>query len=453
VLEYLVISLVTAFVPERESAQFGAQEYMIVGVASGISGVLSLFGTPTIGRLSDAVGRRNLMLLTVVVTALPACSLLFIENMLIYEGLRAASGLLTATFSLAFAMAADVTTVEQRGAAIGQIVASFGVAFSIGPLVATVMDGWTGMLGPHILAIVLTVVNIAYIWFLLPETLPQRKHSPSVCSHLRSPFETVVPMLAHPTLRLLAAIVFFVNISEMGLISLIISFLQRHLGFTPMDIAIFAVVLGVAMAASQAFMLPCLLRRFQGRTIILVATVVNAIHTAAYGLLTAKWQAFLILMLTTVAFLGFAAATHLVSRMVPPTRQGQFQGALTGIRALTNGIGPTLFGPLLAATCTSAATAAGPPPYTVDCGITFFVGAGLVLVAAVLAMFLPDESTVDAVREQVRVAARDAEQARAKTTDDVQRRLSWLSVESAAVAASEVVPGTESLLSDDHLTA
>lgn len=452
VMEFLVISLVAAFVPQRESAQFGAQEYMIVGIASGINGTLSLFGTPTIGRLSDAVGRRKLMLLTVLATALPACCLLFVDDMLIYEGLRAASGLLSATFSLAFAMAADVTTLKQRGAAIGQIVASFGVGLSLGPLIATLLNMWTGIIGPHILAIALTVGNMAYVVFVLPETLPQRKHQLSLWSQLRSPLETVLPLLTHPALRLVAFIVFFVNVTEMGLVSLLISFLQRHLGFTQMDIAIFAVALGSAMAVSQAFLLPALLHRFEARAVIIMATVVNAVQTALYGVISTKWQAFLVLLLAVIAFLGFAAATDLVSLMVPRTRQGQFQGAITGIRALTNGIGPTLFGPLLAATCTTAATAAGPPPFAIECGTTFFVGSALVLVAAVLALQLPPADTIPTVREEVRAAARHAEDSRAVSDAEIGgSRLSRLSVDSALTPDGS--SASVSLLVQDHLTA
>ncbi|KAA0155366.1 hypothetical protein FNF29_01741 [Cafeteria roenbergensis] len=407
-MEYLVLSLVASIVPALESKQFGGSEYVIVGVASGINGLLSVFGTPTIGRLSDALGRKPLMALTVVGSSLPMCILAATSNMWVYESIRAAAGLVTATFSVAFAVAADVTTPALRATAIGRVVATFGISLSIGPLVGAGLITLVGPLGPELLAVVLTVLNAAYVMLVLPETLPPAGKTQGVCKHVRSPVETMGPLLQHPALRLVGGVVFFVNVAEQGLVSLLISYLQRHLGFGSMDIGIFALALGIMMAGSQAFLLPILLKRFETRNVVVAVSAVNALHTMLYGLVREKWQVFCVLVLAVISFLGFPAIADIVSRMVPRERQGQFQGAVTGVRALTVGIGPALFGFILSETCPSSSEDGG--DFDISCSTAFFIGAALVAGGAILAMWLPSHSDLLAIAKEILALTAAAEE-------------------------------------------
>jgi len=449
-MEYLAFSLVTTTVPAMESLQFKGNEYLIVGAASGINGLLSVFGTPTIGRLSDAIGRKWLMLFTLLVTSLPTCMLIATTDMYVYESLRAVTGIAAATFSLAFAVVADVTPPAQRGAGIGRVVATLGAAISVGPLIATGLLEAFGPLGPNVSILALTAANACYVIFVLPETLPPRSEPAQVCKHLRSPLETLLPLFQHPALRLVGAVVFFVNVAEQGLISLLISYLQRHLGFGPLEISVFALVLGTLMAVSQSVLLPVLLRRFSARAVIIGACLANVAHTTLYGFATQPWQVFCILVLAAGAFLGFPAVADVVSRMTPRERQGQYQGAVTGVRALTIGIGPSLFGAVLTATCPAAAAAVR--GFDPRCAVTFLVAAALVLVAAVLALWLPREEDLGLIKEEIRALSRSAEHRAGSDATDDSETLAASSVTGGEAGAWHKAAGTALLVDSAALS-
>ncbi len=129
---------------------------------------------PTIGNLSDAFGRRPILLLAVLGQALdfllhalaPTLFWLFIA--------RALSGLCGASYTTANAYLADITAPEERAKAFGLMGAAFGLGFIMGPAIG----GLLGEYGPRVpfyVAAALCFANFLYGWFILPETLPPEK--------------------------------------------------------------------------------------------------------------------------------------------------------------------------------------------------------------------------------------------------------------------------------------
>ena len=134
------------------------------------------FGS-TIGTLSDRFGRRPVVLLSnfglgldyLLMAVAPSLGWLFCG--------RIVSGVTAASFPTAGAYIADVTPPEQRAARFGMLGAAFGLGFVIGPAVG----GWLGDISlrlPFWVAAGLSLVNAAYGYFVLPESLPQERRSP-----------------------------------------------------------------------------------------------------------------------------------------------------------------------------------------------------------------------------------------------------------------------------------
>ena len=126
---------------------------------------------PLVGALSDRYGRRPVLLLSllgfgldyIVLALAPTLAWLFVA--------RVVSGIFGASFSTGFAYIADVSPPEKRAQNFGLVGAAFGLGFIIGP----VSGGLLGELGPRVpffVAAALSLLNMAYGYFVLPESLP-----------------------------------------------------------------------------------------------------------------------------------------------------------------------------------------------------------------------------------------------------------------------------------------
>jgi len=76
-LEFLALALTRAVLPSLLLKRYGSQTYIVMGVAECVRGILAFFACPLFGKLSDVWGRRPCLLITVMGTLAPVCSLAF----------------------------------------------------------------------------------------------------------------------------------------------------------------------------------------------------------------------------------------------------------------------------------------------------------------------------------------------------------------------------------------
>jgi multidrug resistance protein len=140
---------------------------ILMGVFSGCQLVLS----PIFGQLSDRVGRRPLLLLSMV----GACiGYLIMANAQSFTWLliaRVIQGVSGASISTAQAAIADVTSGKDRARGMGLIGAAFGIGFVLGPLIGGIM-GHFSTSAPFYFAAALSALNAAMLYSRLPETRP-----------------------------------------------------------------------------------------------------------------------------------------------------------------------------------------------------------------------------------------------------------------------------------------
>ena len=128
-----------------------------------------LFG-PVLGNLSDAYGRRPVLLLSVFGLAVDYLFTAFAPNMWwLFIG-RTFAGLCGASYTTANAYLSDITKPEERAGAFGLMGAAFGLGFIIGPAIGGIL-GEYGPRVPFFAAAAVSVLNFAYGYFVVPETL------------------------------------------------------------------------------------------------------------------------------------------------------------------------------------------------------------------------------------------------------------------------------------------
>ena len=141
-LDFLVMALPGGILPIMLNDHYGPRSYIIVGYAQSLKGMLAFIGAPIIGALSDVVGRKHLFLTCVLGTASPYAALGLGCSLDTHLALFGLSGMLAATFPLAFAYICDlVPEGPARTSAIGSTIGfGLGLAFLVGPPLGSLLD-------------------------------------------------------------------------------------------------------------------------------------------------------------------------------------------------------------------------------------------------------------------------------------------------------------------------
>jgi multidrug resistance protein len=160
---------------------YGASGLELAALGS-IYSVMQFFFSPIWGRLSDRVGRRPILLLSLLGSTLSYFLFAAADTLPIIILSRALAGVFAANISTAQAYIADVTTREDRAKGMGLIGAAFGIGFTLGPPIGGISTAKLGMAAPGIIAGTLCGLNLILAWIRLRESLP-----PGVRSRNREP--------------------------------------------------------------------------------------------------------------------------------------------------------------------------------------------------------------------------------------------------------------------------
>ncbi|MCW3053642.1 MAG: Arabinose efflux permease [Chthonomonadales bacterium] len=155
----------------------------VAGALMATFSTMQFLFSPIWGRASDRYGRRPLILLSLIGSAISYFFFGMANSLAVLFAARVASGILTAaSIPTAQAYIADVTTPEKRAGGMAMIGAAFGLGFAFGPMIGGVLGqysvfGLTKLATPALFAASLALVNFVLAYFLLPESLPNRNRA------------------------------------------------------------------------------------------------------------------------------------------------------------------------------------------------------------------------------------------------------------------------------------
>jgi MFS family permease len=150
------------------SKKFGLTDFQN-GLLFASFSVCQFISTPIIGRMSDKYGRRPLLIISIIGTALSFFIMAFAHSVLFLFIARALDGLTAGNIPVAFAVISDSTEPQDRARAFGLIGSAFSFGFIFGPAIAAFTVGF-GAAVPFIIAGIITVIAVTLTYFYLPET-------------------------------------------------------------------------------------------------------------------------------------------------------------------------------------------------------------------------------------------------------------------------------------------
>lgn len=296
---------------------------------------------PVIGGLSDRFGRRPLLLASLAAFAADYVVMAYAPTLGWLVAARAVAGITGATFPTAYAYIADATPPEQRGANFGLIGMAFGFGFIIGPA----LGGFVARYGtevPFLISAGLAAANFLYGLFMLPESLPAERRRAFEWRRANPVGALIRLKNAHPVVLMLAATVFVWTLSYQSLYSIWSYHGQLRYGWNAEQVGWSLAAVGLTGAIVQGFLGRKLIPRFGQRRIIWLGILSAVAGYGIYAGADAGWMVYLGIAVSACQGLVFPCLQGLMSAEMPPSEQGELQGAVASIQSLSAIIGPPL---------------------------------------------------------------------------------------------------------------
>jgi MFS transporter, DHA1 family, tetracycline resistance protein len=336
-----------------------------------------LFG-PTMGNLSDAYGRRPLLLLAVagllvdylIMAFAPTIAWLFVGRLL--------AGFCGASYVVANAYIADVTAPEDRAKAFGMMGAAFGLGFVIGPAIG----GLLGTFGPRVpfyAAAGVSLLNLAFGFFVLPETLPPAKRrsfelvraNPIGTFKVLRTYKGVLPLCT------VMAIYFFATSVYPAIWPY---WATAKFGWNAAMIGLTLAAFGVVNAVFQGGVTGWAVKNFGEWNVALFGMIIGVIAVFGYGLAGSLTVVLVLLVVHGPEGFVHPMLTAMISKEVPADAQGEMQGAIASIQSLAMLLGTVVFSQMFGYFLLPTSPINSP-------NIAFFAAGGFAMLALVLFFF------------------------------------------------------------------
>ncbi|KAL6469510.1 hypothetical protein MHYP_G00230340 [Metynnis hypsauchen] len=404
-LEFFAWGLLTAPTLVVLHETFPKHTFLMNGLIQGVKGLLSFLSAPLIGALSDVWGRKSFLLLTVFFTCAPI-PLMKISPWW-YFAVISVSGVFAVTFSVVFAYVADITQEHERSMAYGLVSATFAASLVTSPAIGAYLSRAYGDSLVVVLASAIAMLDICFILVAVPESLPEKMRPASwgapISWEQADPFASLRKVGQDSTVLLICITVFLSYLPEAGQYSSFFLYLRQIMGFSPESVAAFIAVLGLLSIVAQTVVLSLLMRSIGNKNTILLGLGFQILQLAWYGFGSEPWMMWAAGAVAAMSSITFPAVSALVSRTADPDQQGVGQGMITGIRGLCNGLGPALYGFIfyifhveLDEVPDSGADVEHHPQLhqqsAIIPGPPFLFGACSVLLALLVALFIPEHS-------------------------------------------------------------
>jgi MFS family permease len=345
-----------------------------IGWLTGIYSGMQIIFTPILGKLSDRFGRRPVLLVSIVGTAIGFACMGFAHSLTLLFAGRIIAGITGGNIAIPQAYIADVTAPEKRSRAMGMIGAAFGLGFTFGPLIGGMMSR-ISYGAPFFFSAVLAVINAGLIYLLLPESL-SREHRAQ-----RRKEASIADVFRHGRGAMFAVVLctyFFLVIGFSIMTTLFALFTEKRFGYDAQANGYMFGFVGIVSVIVQGGLIGRLIKTFGEVNLARAGMVLTSTSLALLPL--CNGLAFLLLVsagLSAGSGIAGPPLSGLASQLVESNWQGRALGLFQSAGSMARLLGPLFGGWLLMFDLQKP---------TVHYGYTpFFAGAALCFVGVLFA--------------------------------------------------------------------
>ncbi|HEY7341395.1 MAG TPA: MFS transporter [Ktedonobacterales bacterium] len=342
-----------------------------VGLILTVYALAQFLFTPVLGALSDRFGRRPVILVSLLIEALGFALTALAGTLPLLLAARFIGGLGASNIGSAQAVVADVTAPKDRARGMGMVGAAIGLGFVVGPALGGILATFGGAV-PFWAALIVALANALLVLLFMPETRAR-----SVGRAAREPFSPFAFFAGRRRARQNPAIVRLIVVSLLFTLAFTAMeavfplFSQHIFGWKATQNGYIFTYVGVLVVIMQGGLVGQLVRRFGERGVQIAGL---ALLAAGLALLPFGVTLGVLLLALGLLSIGEGAVTPtnnaLLSLATPAEAQGEILGLSQGMAGLGRMVGPLVAGWL----------------FGISIGLPFFVGAGLVLLALLVAL-------------------------------------------------------------------
>jgi MFS family permease len=330
ILGYTIILPLLPFYAER----LGATP-TIVGTLVSAFAICQFVAGPLLGRLSDHVGRRPVLIFSQIGTLIGFLILANAHMLWLVFLSRVIDGLTAGNLSLAQAYIADVTRPSERSKSFAVIGIAFGIGFLVGPAVSAMLATDGNLSRPIYAGAALSFLSILCTYFLLPKHPvipdPEPGEAPPLPAGQRlSIFDLgqYAQYFKQPGVRLRLWQFFLFAFAFSGFVSGFALFAERRFGFHVKQVGYVFAYAGFLGIVLQGGLIGRLVKRFGDRALVYSGFIAAAIGYAALGF-TYDWR--WLVLVTIFSSYGTGVLRPAITSLVTQTGGRRDQGTLLGL--------------------------------------------------------------------------------------------------------------------------
>ena len=321
----------------------------MVGLLMATYSFTQFLAAPFWGRLSDRIGRRPVLLVSLAGASAAYVWLGLAESLWTLFAARAVGGAMAGNISAAFAYVADITTRENRAKGMGTIGAAFGLGFIAGPAIGGILAGSDPVNAdfrtPAFAAAALSVTALIMAIATLKESLSAEIRQRLAQQPPKKRLAMFREALDRPVIGLLLLLTFLATFVFAGLESTFAMWSRRQFGWGPEQNGYLFAFIGLLSALIQGGLIGRLARRFGEARLVVQGAVALAIGIA---LIPFSTNVVVLVLAMSLAGYGFSVISpslnSLISLQSSEDEQGKIMGVTRSASTMARFIGPAWAG-------------------------------------------------------------------------------------------------------------
>ncbi|HEX2609117.1 MAG TPA: TCR/Tet family MFS transporter [Flavisolibacter sp.] len=341
--------------------------------------ILQFFCAPIIGNLSDKYGRRPVLLLSLLGFGIDYLFMAFAPTIGWLFLSRIIAGITGSSITTASAYIADVSTNENRAQNFGLLGAAFGLGFIIGPSAGGILAEY-GLRVPFFVAAGVTLLNALYGYFVLPESLSKERRRAFNWARA-NPVGSLMHLKKYPAVLGLIGSLILVYIAAHALQSTWTFINLERFHWSKQKLGLSLGVVGAMTMIVQGGLIRYINPKLGNERSVYFGLGIYSIGMLSFAFATQSWMMFAFMVPYCLGGIAGPALQSILAGHVPPTEQGELQGALTSMVSLTS-----IFGPLVMTNLFAYFTKPGAPIHF--SGAPFLLGSVLLMISAILSFLV-----------------------------------------------------------------
>jgi MFS transporter, DHA1 family, tetracycline resistance protein len=302
------------------------------GAITALFAGIQFFATPILGNLSDAYGRRPVLLLSFTAFGCSYLLMGFSQSIYVLFIAQALAGLFGSTPAVAGSFMADISSPENRAKRFGSLGAAFGLGFMFGPVLSGLLADW-GIRVPIFAAALLALTNACIGYFVFAESLDKANRKPFSLRQ-SSPWGLLATLKVNRQIPKLLLVVLCLHIALNTVPTVWPYFTAYQFDWSPKEIGLSLGLYGIVSIISQGLLVGRLSTRFGDLITSLIGMSGLIIGSIGFAIITNQWVLVMFIIPSGLGFMTNAALLSYMSRMTDSSSQGTLQGAFAATRSL-----------------------------------------------------------------------------------------------------------------------